>query len=263
MIKGMVLVTVAVFVAAQVAFAAPADIDFAQAVEMAQTRVYASASASASASNYASASASAPAAASSSGSKRPRSSGSRGPKPKPKPRKPGKGEVTQITSTIKFALSLPITAAEFKTKKSGLVKDMARQVKVPVSAVTATISTRLAAQALLQNTGDVSVDTILAERRSSVKVEFSIVTKATGKDAASAQAAAKKLEDRTKAAVNKIAAGGVKLAGVTVAKQAVTFKVTQKTEVIKEKKSGVNHQASASGVFFVAMLSTMYLCKAN
>jgi hypothetical protein len=261
MIKGMVLVTVAVFVAAQVAFAAPADIDFAQAVEMAQTRVYASASASAS--NYASASASAPAAASSSGSKRPRPSGSKGPKPKPKPRKPGKGEVTQITSTIKFALSLPITAAEFKTKKSGLEKDMAKQVKVPVSAVTATISTRLAAQALLQNTGDVSVDTILAERRSSVKVEFSIVTKATGKDAASAQAAAKKLEDRTKAAVNTIAAGGVKLAGVTVAKQAVTFKVTQKTEVIKEKKSGVNHQASASGVFFVAMLSTMYLCKAN
>merc|ERR1711970_62765 len=105
------------------------------------------------------------------------------------------------------------------------------------------------------------VDTILAEA-GEVNVKFTVTTVSTAKDAAAANAASKKLEASIKKAADKVADGTVKLGGKTVKKQALTYTVTRKQKTIKAKKSGVNRQASASGVFAVAVLSSMYLCQA-
>merc|ERR1711977_227683 len=233
MMRSMVPIVLAAFVAAQV-LSAPAELDFTETFEMAQAKTtFASGSA------YAS-------------GKKPRPGSGKAPAP---PRKPAKGELVQVTTTIGFSLELPFTAAEFKTQKKAVVGDMAKQLKVKPTAITATIVTRR--RQLL------GVDTILAEAEAGeVNVKFTVTTVSTAKDAKAANEASKKLEASIKKAADKVADGTVKLGGKTVKKQTLTYTVTRKQKTIKAKKSGVNRQASASGVFAVAVLSSMYLCQA-
>merc|ERR1711977_561363 len=225
MMRSMVPIVLAAFVAAQV-LSAPAELDFTETFEMAQAKT-----------TFAS-------------GNKPRPGSGKAPAP---PRKPAKGELVQVTTTIGFSLKLPFTAAEFKTQKKAVVGDMAKQLKVKPTAITATIVTRR--RHLL------GVDTILAEA-GEVNVKFTVTTVSTAKDAAAANAASKKLEASIKKAADKVADGTVKLGGKTVKKQTLTYTVTRKQKTIKAKKSGVNRQASASGVFAVAVLSSMYLCQA-
>jgi len=243
MMCSMVPIVLAAFVAAQV-LSAPAELDFTETFEMAQAKTtFASGSAYASAgkaSAYAS-------------GKKPRPGSGKAPAP---PRKPAKGELVQVTTTIGFSLKLPFTAAEFTgATKKAVIGDMAKQLKVKPTAITATIVTRR--RQLL------GVDTILAEAEAGeVNVKFTVTTVSTAKDAKAANEASKKLEASIKKAADKVADGTVKLGGKTVKKQTLTYTVTRKQKTIKAKKSGVNRQASASGVFAVAVLSSMYLCQA-
>merc|ERR1712072_1564678 len=226
MMRSMVPIVLAAFVAAQV-LSAPAELDFTETFEMAQAKTtFASGSAYASAGK-----ASGKASAYASG-KKPRPPG-KAPGPSPA-KKPAKGQLVQVTTTIGFSLKLPFTAAEFTgATKKAVIGDMAKLLNVKPTAITAKIVTRR--RHLL------GVDTILAE---------------------AANEASKKLEASIKKAANKVADGTVKLGGRTVKKQTLTYTVTRKTKTINAKKSGVNRQASASGVFAVAVLSSMYLCQA-
>merc|ERR1712199_83086 len=91
----------------------------------------------------------------------------------------------------------------------------------------------------------------IAEQRvnaGDLKIKFAVTTKSSNAD--------------PKAAVAKITTGTTKLGGVAVPKQTVVVKQTTSTKVEKAKKSGVKRQASASGVFVIAGLSSLYLCKA-
>merc|ERR1711908_6917 len=105
-------------------------------------------------------------------------------------------------------------------------------------------------------------DTVLAEQRvnaGDLKIKFTVTTKSSNADAKKAEADAKKLSDGIKAAVAKITTGTTKLGGVAVPKQTVVVKQTTTKKVEKAKKSGVKRQASASGVFVIAVLSSLYL----
>merc|ERR1711981_259335 len=241
MMRSMVPIVLAAFVAAQV-LSAPAELDFTETFEMAQAKTtFASGSAYASAgkaSAYAS-------------GKKPKPKPGRAPSP---PKKPAKGQLVQVTTTIGFSLKLPFTAAEFTgATKKAVIGDMAKQLNVKPTAITAKIVTRR--RHLL------GVDPILAEA-GEVNVKFTVTTVSTATDAKAANEASKKLEASIKKAANKVADGTVKLGGKTVKKQTLTYTVTRKTKTINAKKSGVNRQASASGVFAVAVLSSMYLCQA-
>merc|ERR1712072_167738 len=246
MMRSMVPIVLAAFVAAQV-LSAPAELDFTETFEMAQAKTtFASGSAYASAGK-----ASGKASAYASG-KKPRPPG-KAPGPSPA-KKPAKGQLVQVTTTIGFSLKLPFTAAEFTgATKKAVIGDMAKQLNVKPTPITAKIVTRR--RHLL------GVDTILAEA-GEVNVKFTVTTVSTAKDAKAANEASKKLEASIKKAANKVADGTVKLGGKTVKKQTLTYTVTRKTKTINAKKSGVNRQASASGVFAVAVLSSMYLCQA-
>merc|ERR1712159_34954 len=246
---------IAALFAAQVVFSAPANTALSEALELIQTTdpkkpppkssAYASGSTSAYKSGYASGSGKAP------------------PKPKPKPGpKPGDTVVTTIST---FDMKLTITEAEFKTKKKGIIADLAKMLSVKPEDIKAEVVKSRLAEAILLEDDATTVDTVLAEQRvnaGDLKIKFTVTTKSSNADAKKAEADAKKLSDGIKAAVAKITTGTTKLGGVAVPKQTVVVKQTTSTKVEKAKKSGVKRQASASGVFVIAVLSSLYLCKA-
>jgi len=258
-------VAIAALFAAQVVFSAPANTALSEALELIQTTdpakkpppkssAYASGSTSAYKSGYASGSGKAP-------PKKP--SGSAKPKPKPKPGpKPGDTVVTTIST---FDMKLTITEAEFKTKKKGIIADLAKMLSVKPEDIKAEVVKSRLAEAILLEDDATTVDTVLAEQRvnaGDLKIKFTVTTKSSNADAKKAEADAKKLSDGIKAAVAKITTGTTKLGGVAVPKQTVVVKQTTSKKVEKAKKSGVKRQASASGVFVIAVLSSLYLCKA-
>merc|ERR1719331_2294087 len=254
---------IAALFAAQVVFSAPANTALSEALELIQTTdaankpppkssAYASGSTSAYKSGYASGSGKAP-------PKKP--SGSAKPKPPPGP-KPGDTVVTTIST---FDMKLTITEAEFKTKKTGIIADLAKMLSVKPENIKAEVVKSRLAEAILLEDDATTVDTVLAEQRvnaGDLKIKFTVTTKSSNADATKAEADAKKLSDGIKAAVAKITTGTTKLGGVTVPKQTVVVKQTTTKKVEKAKKSGVKRQASASGVFVIAVLSSLYLCKA-
>jgi len=253
---------IAALFAAQVVFSAPANTALSEALELIQTTdtkkpppkssAYASGSTSAYKSGYASGSGKAP-------PKKP--SGSAKPKPKPGP-KPGDTVVTTIST---FDMKLTITEAEFKTKKKGIIADLAKMLSVKPEDIKAEVVKSRLAEAILLEDDATTVDTVLAEQRvnaGDLKIKFTVTTKSSNADAKKAEADAKKLSDGIKAAVAKITTGTTKLGGVAVPKQTVVVKQTTSKKVEKAKKSGVKRQASASGVFVIAVLSSLYLCKA-
>merc|ERR1719331_1067046 len=254
---------IAALFAAQVVFSAPANTALSEALELIQTTdaankpppkssAYASGSTSAYKSGYASGSGKAP-------PKKP--SGSAKPKPPPGP-KPGDTVVTTIST---FDMKLTITEAEFKTKKTGIIADLAKMLSVKPENIKAEVVKSRLAEAILLEDDATTVDTVLAEQRvnaGDLKIKFTVTTKSSNADATKAEADAKKLSDGIKAAVAKITTGTTKLGGVAVPKQTVVVKQTTTKKVEKAKKSGVKRQASASGVFVIAVLSSLYLCKA-
>jgi hypothetical protein len=253
---------IAALFAAQVVFSAPANTALSEALELIQTTdpkkpppkssAYASGSTSAYKSGYASGSGKAP-------PKKP--SGSAKPKPPPGP-KPGDTVVTTIST---FDMKLTITEAEFKTKKTGIIADLAKMLSVKPENIKAEVVKSRLAEAILLEDDATTVDTVLAEQRvnaGDLKIKFTVTTKSSNADATKATADAKKLSDGIKAAVAKITTGTTKLGGVAVPKQTVVVKQTTTKKVEKAKKSGVKRQASASGVFVIAVLSSLYLCKA-
>merc|ERR1712046_260588 len=144
---------------------------------------------------------------------------------------------------------LTITEAEFKTKKKGIIADLAKMLSVKPEDIKAEVVKSRLAEAILLEDDATTVDTVLAEQR-------------VNAGAQKAEADAKKLSDGIKAAVAKITTGKTKLGGVAVPKQTVVVKQTTSKKVEKAKKSGVKRQASASGIFVIAVLSSLYLCKA-
>lgn len=256
---------IAALFAAQVVFSAPANTALSEALELIQTTdaankpppkssAYASGSTSAYKSGYASGSGKAP-------PKKP--SGSAKPKPKPKPGpKPGDTVVTTIST---FDMKLTITEAEFKTKKTGIIADLAKMLSVKPENIKAEVVKSRLAEAILLEDDATTVDTVLAEQRvnaGDLKIKFTVTTTSSNADAKKAEADAKKLSDGIKAAVAKITTGTTKLGGVAVPKQTVVVKQTTSKRVEKAKKSGVKRQASASGIFVIAVLSSLYLWKA-
>jgi hypothetical protein len=253
---------IAALFAAQVVFSAPANTALSEALELIQTTdpkkpppkssAYASGSTSAYKSGYASGSGKAP-------PKKP--SGSAKPKPPPGP-KPGDTVVTTIST---FDMKLTLTEAEFTTKKTGIIADLAKMLSVKPENIKAEVVKSRLAEAILLEDDATTVDTVLADQRvnaGDLKIKFTVTTKSSNADANKAAADAKKLSDGIKAAVAKITTGTTKLGGVAVPKQTVVVKQTTSKRVEKAKKSGVKRQASASGVFVIAVLSSLYLCKA-
>lgn len=194
------------------------------------------------------------------------------PKPNPpkKPAAPKNGD-TVVTTTSAFTMKLTITEADFKTKKKSIIADMAKALKVKAENIKAEVVKKLAEavenpEDAMQNPEDATtVDTVLAETRvnaGDLQIKFTVTTVSSNADAKKAAAEAKKVADGIKAAVKKITDGKTKLGDVTVPKQTVTVTSKTATKVVKPTKSGVNRQASAGGVFVIAVLSSLYLCKA-
>lgn len=182
------------------------------------------------------------------------------PKPNPpkKPAAPKNGD-TVVTTTSAFTMKLTITEADFKTKKKSIIADMAKALKVKAENIKAEVVKKLAEA--VEN----PEDAILAETRvnaGDLQIKFTVTTVSSNADAKKAAAEAKKVADGIKAAVKKITDGKTKLGDVTVPKQTVTVTSKTATKVVKPTKSGVNRQASAGGVFVIAVLSSLYLCKA-
>lgn len=182
------------------------------------------------------------------------------PKPNPpkKPAAPKNGD-TLVTTTSAFTMKLTITEADFKLKKKSIIADMAKALKVKAENIKAEVVKKLAEA--VEN----PEDAILAETRvnaGDLQIKFTVTTVSSNADAKKAAAEAKKVADGIKAAVKKITDGKTKLGDVTVPKQTVTVTSKTATKVVKPTKSGVNRQASAGGVFVIAVLSSLYLCKA-
>jgi len=192
-------------------------------------------------------------------------SGKAPPKPKPKPPPGPKPGDTVVTTISTFDMKLTITEAEFKTKKTAIIADLAKMLSVKPENIKAEVAKSRLAEAILLEDDATTVDTVLAEQRvnaGDLKIKFTVTTTSSNADAKKAEADAKKLSDGIKAAVTKITTGTTKLGGVAVPKQTVVVKQTTSKKVEKAKKSGVKRQASASGVFVIAVLSSLYLCKA-
>lgn len=151
-----------------------------------------------------------------------------------------------IVSEVSFTLNMPITVAQFKSKKAAIIQAMARKLFVPVSEVQAWFE---------MPTAQADMDDVLLEEGMTATAGVKFEVKHKSKDANAAKARQAKIEAEAKS----VASGGKTLDGIAVPKQTPKMKVSQTNAPLKKSGVSSNSMPSFAALVVVGLTSLWYL----